>query len=151
MTLLQIAAALLVLAAAFGTVNYLFLKLPSTIGILVVALAASLVIVIADAVFPALGITDTVRGAVLEIEFSEALLEGMLGLLLFAGALHVKLGDLRREWLVVLLMATLGIGLSTAIVGFGFSWITGDDNYRGRGVYDKVATRTMWITYDLKP
>jgi len=125
MTLLQIAAALLVLAAAFGTVNYLFLKLPSTIGILVVALAASLVIVIADAVFPALGITDTVRGAVLEIEFSEALLEGMLGLLLFAGALHVKLGDLRREWLVVLLMATLGIGLSTAIVGFGFSWITG--------------------------
>lgn len=29
-------------------------------------------------------------------------------------------------------------------------WITADDNYRGRGVYDKVATRTMWITYDLK-
>lgn len=30
-------------------------------------------------------------------------------------------------------------------------WITGDDNYRGRGVYDKLATRTMWITYDMKP
>lgn len=29
-------------------------------------------------------------------------------------------------------------------------WITADDNYRGRGVYDKLATRTMWITYDLK-
>ena len=29
-------------------------------------------------------------------------------------------------------------------------WITADDNYRGRGVYDKVATRTMWVTYDLK-
>ena len=30
-------------------------------------------------------------------------------------------------------------------------WITADDNFRGRGVYDKVATRTMWITYDMKP
>lgn len=29
-------------------------------------------------------------------------------------------------------------------------WITADDNYRGRGVYDKVATRTMWVTYDMK-
>ena len=29
-------------------------------------------------------------------------------------------------------------------------WITADDNYRGRGVYDKVATRTMWITYDMQ-
>ncbi|MGJ5619240.1 GNAT family N-acetyltransferase [Sulfitobacter sp. MF3-043] len=30
-------------------------------------------------------------------------------------------------------------------------WITADDNYRGRGVYDTLATRTMWITYDMKP
>ncbi len=29
-------------------------------------------------------------------------------------------------------------------------WITADDNYRGRGVYDRLATRTMWITYDKK-
>lgn len=29
-------------------------------------------------------------------------------------------------------------------------WITADDNYRGRGVYDRLATRTMWVTYDLK-
>ena len=49
----------------------------------------------------------------------------MLGLLLFAGALHVKLSDLRREWVVVMLMATIGIGLSTVIVGIGFSWLTG--------------------------
>jgi len=66
-----------------------------------------------------------VRGIVNGIDFSEALLEGMLGLLLFAGALHVKLADLRAQWRVVFLMATLGIGLSTVIVGVGFSWITG--------------------------
>ena len=125
MTILQIASLLIVLAGAFGAINYLFLKLPSAIGILVVALVASFSLILFDLIFPGFGLTDKVRATVLEIEFSEALLEGMLGLLLFAGALHVKLGDLRREWVVVALMATIGIGLSTTIVGIGFSWITG--------------------------
>jgi len=58
-------------------------------------------------------------------EFSSALLEGMLGLLLFAGALHVKLTDLKANWRVVLLMATMGVALSTVVAGVGFSWITG--------------------------
>ncbi|MBI1494125.1 cation:proton antiporter [Halocynthiibacter styelae] len=125
MTLLQISSLLIVLAGAFGAINYLFLKLPSAIGILVVALLASVGILIVDAFAPGLGIADQVRGIVLSIDFSDALLEGMLGLLLFAGALHVKLSDLRGEWRVVFLMATMGVALSTMIVGFGFSWITG--------------------------
>lgn len=125
MTLLQIASLLIVLAGVFGAINYLFLKLPSAIGILVVALLASLCVVGVDLVAPGLGLADTVRDTVRSIEFSEALLEGMLGLLLFAGALHVKLGDLRSQWVTVALMATIGVGLSTVIVGVGFSWITG--------------------------
>ncbi|SFR42107.1 cation:proton antiporter [Litoreibacter janthinus] len=125
MDLLQIASLLLVLAAAFGTVNYLFLKLPSSIGILIVALMASLGVMGVDVIAPHLGVADQVRSLVKSIDFSEALLEGMLGLLLFAGALHVKLADLRGEWRVVALMATLGVGLSTVIAGFGFAWITG--------------------------
>ncbi|PIE09910.1 MAG: sodium:proton antiporter [Rhodobacterales bacterium] len=125
MTLLQIASLLIVLAGAFGAINYLFLRLPASIGILVVALLASIAVLALEWVWPALNLAETIRAAVLEIEFSEALLEGMLGLLLFAGALHVNLSDLKREWAPVLLMATLGVGLSTAIVGFGFSWITG--------------------------
>lgn len=125
MDLLQVASLLLVLAAAFGVVNYLALKLPPAIGILIVALAASLAVMGLDLAAPSLGVREEVRGIVLNIEFSEALLEGMLGLLLFAGALHVKVADLRREWLLVLLMATLGVGLSTAIAGVGFSWLTG--------------------------
>lgn len=68
---------------------------------------------------------DQVRSIVEEIEFSSSLLEGMLGLLLFAGALHVKMSDLKREWVLVALMATLGVGLSTAVIGVGFSWLTG--------------------------
>jgi CPA1 family monovalent cation:H+ antiporter len=125
MTLLQIASLLIVLAGAFGTVNYLFLRLPSSIGILVVALIASFAVIVTDALLPFLTVEEQIRAQVLDFEFSEALLEGMLGLLLFAGALHVKLSDLRKAWLVIFLMATMGVGLSTAIVGFGFSWITG--------------------------
>ncbi|QQA44807.1 cation:proton antiporter [Pelagovum pacificum] len=125
MTLLQIASLLIVLAAVFGTINYFFLRLPSAIGILVVALFASLTVLVSDAIIPSLTVAETIRAEVLDIEFSDALLEGMLGFLLFAGALHVKLENLKAEWVPVVLMATIGIALSTAIVGFGFSWITG--------------------------
>lgn len=125
MNLLQIASLLIVLAGAFGAINHLFLKLPSAIGILVVALAASLATMAFDLAVPGWDISNQIRTVVLGIDFSDALLEGMLGLLLFAGALHVKLTDLRAVWPTVLLMATMGVGLSTALIGFGFSWLTG--------------------------
>lgn len=125
MNFLQITSLLIVLAGLFGAINYLVLKLPSAIGILVVALLASFGIMMLDLVWPALGLADTVRSTVMGLEFSDALLEGMLGLLLFAGALHVKISDLREEWRIVALMATLGVALSTVIAGFGFHWITG--------------------------
>ncbi|SHJ21497.1 sodium/proton antiporter, CPA1 family [Shimia gijangensis] len=125
MNFLQITSLLIVLAGIFGAINYLFLKLPSAIGILVVALFASFGLLTIDLIAPHFGIADTARNMIADIDFSDTLLEGMLGLLLFAGALHVKLHDLRAQWVPVALMATIGVGLSTAIVGFGFSWITG--------------------------
>ncbi len=125
MTYLQIASLLIVLAGAFGAINYFFLRLPSAIGILVVALVASLVMMGVDLIWPHLLLAQTIRALVSEVEFSDALLEGMLGLLLFAGALHVRLQDLREQAWTVALMATLGVAISTAIAGFGFSWITG--------------------------
>jgi Na+:H+ antiporter len=125
MAVLQITSLLIVLAGVFGAINYLFLKLPSALGILIVALVTSFGLLGVDYVWPGLGIADSVRGMVASIDFSETLLEGMLGLLLFAGALHVKTSDLRREWLAVLLMATLGVALSTFVIGVGFSWLTG--------------------------
>ncbi len=125
MTFLQIASLLIVLAGAFGAINYLVFRLPSAIGILVVSLLASLALMGLDAVMPALGIADQVRSIIATIDFSDALLEGMLGLLLFAGALHVKISDLRAQWRVVFLMATMGVALSTLVIGVGFSWLTG--------------------------
>lgn len=125
MTLLQIASLLIALAGVFGAINYLTLRLPSAIGILVVSLIASFVVLGTSLIFPALTIDEAIRERVLGFEFSDALLEGMLGLLLFAGALHVSLEDLKREWRVVMLMATFGVAISTALAGLGFAWMTG--------------------------
>ena len=124
MSLLQLASLLIVLAGAFGAVNYFFLRLPAPIGILVVALLTSLVMMAGDA-FLGLHIGDMVEAAVEDIDFSDALMEGALGLMLFAGALHVKVSDLRSVWPMVLIMATAGVVLSTLVVGYGFHWLTG--------------------------
>ena len=125
LNLLQITSLLIVLAAAFGVVNHFFLRLPQAIGIMVVALAASLVAMLVDAALPGLGIEATLRELVLGIEFSQALLEGMLGLLLFAGALHVKLDELKAQAWAVLLMATIGVGISVTVIGLGFTLLAG--------------------------
>ena len=120
MDILQITSIPIVLAGLFGTLNYLYLKLPSAIGILVVSLLASFLILGVDLLLPDLNIGTTVRDTVTGIAFSDALLEGMLGLLLFAGALHVSLDQLRAQAWPVLLMATIGVALSTVIAGTAF-------------------------------
>ena len=125
MSPLQIASLILVLAAASGSFNYFFFRLPPSIGILVTALLGSIAILGVDLYLPQLQLVGQMRDLVQSMQFSGSLLDGMLGLLLFAGALHVSVADLKKEALPVLLMATLGIAISTSIVGFGFSWITG--------------------------
>ena len=125
MNFLQITAILIVLAGVFGVVNALVLKLPSAIGILIVALLASLAALGIDALFPALPLAEEMRVLVERLEFDDTLLDWMLGLLLFAGALHVKLKDLRAEWAPVALMATLGVLLSVSIIGGGFWMLAG--------------------------
>ena len=125
MTFLQITSALNVLAGTFAANNAIFFHLPSAIGILIVSLLASLGLLGLDALWPSLHLTAELQRMVVAFDFSDALLEGMLGLLLFAGALHVKFSDLKAHWGIVMLMATMGVCLSTLVAGIGFSWITG--------------------------
>ena len=125
MDALQIASLMIVLAGLFGSLNYFFLKLPASIGILVVALIASLSVMLLDVFMPELNLSVTIKAGVEGLEFSDTLLEGMLGLLLFAGALHVKLTDLREQAWTVALMATIGVGISTAIAGLGLYYALG--------------------------
>ncbi len=118
--LLDIPAILLGLAALFGALNYWFVKLPHTIGLVVIALVASLAAVGLDLVFPVLGLSTAANGFLESIDFDVTLMQGMLSFLLFAGALHVDLGQLlSRKW-TILILASFGVMLSSFIIGGGF-------------------------------
>jgi len=112
----NLVALLVTLAALFGYVNHRWLRLPHTIGLVVIAVAVSMVIMILDAVFPALGVEGVVHRVLTNIDFEETLMKGFLSFLLFSGALHVDLDALiRRRW-VIATLATVGIVLSTFVV-----------------------------------
>ena len=120
--IVNLAAAILTLSALFGYINYRWLKFPHTIGIVVIALLASLGAIAVDAMVPALNLKAAVTGVLLRVDLPEVLMKGMLSLLLFAGALHVDLDIMAtRKWAIGI-MATLGVVISTAIVGVG-SWL----------------------------
>lgn len=125
LTPFHVAAILVVLTAAFAALNHHLLRLPASIGLLVVALAASLATMGIDALVPGLGIAGMIRSQVEAIDFDATLMDGMLGFLLFAGALHVDLGDLKAQRWVVAVMASVGVVLSTALVGLGYAWLAG--------------------------
>lgn len=110
-------ATLLCLAAFFGYINHRWLKLPRTIGLVIIALFASLAAVGIDQLVPGWGVGPGLRAELIEIDFSATLMEGLLSFLLFAGALHVDLNALAaRKWAIGVL-ATLGLLLATTIVG----------------------------------
>lgn len=112
----NLVALLVTLAALFGYVNHRWLRLPHTIGLVVIAVAVSMVIMALDAVFPPLGVEGVVRRVLTNIDFEETLMKGLLSFLLFSGALHVDLDALiSRRWAIATL-ATVGIVLSTFIV-----------------------------------
>jgi CPA1 family monovalent cation:H+ antiporter len=113
--LVDLAALLVTLSALFAYVNFRYLKLPPTIGQMLLALVLSIFLaIIARAHPPAREMVASLLGP---IDFEQLLLHGMLGFLLFAGALQVDVGELRRQVGVVLTLATLGVFLSTVIVG----------------------------------
>ncbi len=121
MTIFEIAALLLGLSAAFGHINHKLLKLPHTIGLVIIALMASGFIIAANFLFPQFGISVAMTNMLKQIDFDEVLLKGMLSFLLFAGAVHIDLDELvERKWAIGL-MATLGVLISTFIIG-GAMW-----------------------------
>ena len=111
------AAILLVLAAFFGYLNHRFLRLPFTIGLMLSGLVASLAVLLVDALVPSLGLGESVRGVLGRIDFHETLMHGMLGFLLFAGALHVDINDLAANRGPILALASIGVVISTALIG----------------------------------
>ncbi len=107
---------LIVLASLFAYINHRFLKLPSTIGIMLIAIIASLVIrFIGAKSFPETSLS--LFNLIKEFDFTAVLMGAMLNFLLFAGAIHIKFSDLKNQAMPVILFSTVGVIISTFIVG----------------------------------
>ena len=115
MTVFQTIAVLLTGAALAAYTNHTVLKLPRTIGLMAISLALSLIFLVLAFldVIPLTGASQFVRS----IDFSDTLLHGMLAFLLFAGALHVNLGDLRSQALPIGILSTMGVVFATVVAG----------------------------------
>ena len=108
-------SALIVLASIFAYVNLRFLKLPGTIGIMVIAMLVSVAIrLVGDQFFP--DATKELYELFTDLDFNEILMGAMLNFLLFAGALHVKFTDLRDQKWAIMTYATVSVVLSAFIV-----------------------------------
>jgi monovalent cation:H+ antiporter, CPA1 family len=120
--MLEIASICLVLTALLAYLNQRFVGLPITIGVMASSLSLSLLLVGLDAAGVDYGLRQYEESLLRSIDFSNVLMQGMLSLLLFAGALHVDLRELKAYRWQVGALAVVGTVLSTAAVGFG-SWL----------------------------
>ncbi|HVP83346.1 MAG TPA: sodium:proton antiporter [Rhizomicrobium sp.] len=118
-------AALLFLCAAFGYVSHKFLKLPNTIGLVLISLLVSLCILAAEILMPQWAVPQTAHDLLTQFPFSQALMVGALSFLLFAGALTVDLKELMANWGTVFLLAVGGVLIATALFGGGMWLIFG--------------------------
>lgn len=116
MSILELITLLIFLAAAFTLINITVLKLPSTIGLMFIALIMSVTILILGYFVPS--ITEGAEHIIAEFDFEEVLMNVMLNFLLFAGALSTNLNKLIEERVPVIILATIGTLMSTFLVGF---------------------------------
>jgi CPA1 family monovalent cation:H+ antiporter len=117
MDVFQLLSILTTLAAVFSWLNHRYVGLPTTIGLLALSLLFSLILVALGGL--GFAVVDPVVEVLEAVDFDRTLLHGMLGALLFAGALHVDLNDLARQKWVIGILATVGVVLSTSLVGLG--------------------------------
>lgn len=118
------AAILIVLSALLGWINHRFLKLPSTVALTMMGALASVVVIGIDAVLPESDLAGLVGGFLNGIDFHETLMDGMLSFLLFAGALHVDIDQLRRGRWQIAILSTIGVIASTVMIAGGFWLLT---------------------------
>ena len=125
MTLFEISSIVIALSALFGYINVKILKLPNTIGLMIIAILFTVVLFVSKQFSPVP--MDSATALIGAINFEMVLMDVMLGFLLFAGAMHTNFDQLKVQRWPVLVFATLGVLCSTFLVGFGvwlaFGWI----------------------------
>ena len=117
MSLFDIISILVTLAAVFAFINHKLLKLPTTVGLMLLAMLHSVALLLIDWFVPGADMLTPAETLIGSIDFDQTLMQGMLGYLLFAGALHVNLNDLKKQTTVIALLATIGVLATTFIVG----------------------------------
>lgn len=121
MDLFTIVSILMVLVSIFAYLNTRFLKLQTTIGTMIISILFSVGILGLSKLFPDL--IKFEKNIVGEIDFQNLLLDGLLSFMLFAGALHVNFSDLKSQKWKIVVFSSLGVLISTALVGGIFFWI----------------------------
>jgi CPA1 family monovalent cation:H+ antiporter len=118
-----VVSAVITVVALSGYANHKLVRLPDTVGITAVALLVSVATIAVGQLVPQVALWGqlVVRG----LDFPALVFHGLLGLLLFAGSLHVDVAGLARARGLVVLLATVGVAISTVLVGFGFYYVTG--------------------------
>jgi len=102
---------IIVLTAVFGYINFRFIKLPGTIGIMLISLLVSLLVIVIGWVHPHFFIKIT--NLISTIDFNTALMKVMLGFLLFTGAIHIDIKKLKTEGAAIITFSTIGVLIST--------------------------------------
>ena len=121
MEVLELTTFLLLLASVFSLINLRILKLPTTIGLMMLAIALSISVLAIGLVSPEFLSTATTLTK--KFDFSVLLVDVMLPFLLFAGAISVNVHELLKDRLTILLLASFGVLFSTFAVGTGLHWL----------------------------
>lgn len=127
MDIFTIITVLIVLSALFGFINERFLRLPHTIGVMIIAIIFTGGLYLGSALLP--HVYHSLENMMLSIDFETVLLDVMLGFLLFAGAMHTNFEQLRVQRYPILIFATAGVLASTFLIGIFMYWILGLINY----------------------
>ena len=121
MNIYGILTVLVVLTAIFSYINVRFIKMPATIGIMLISLVCSLTIIWLGRYFPS--VTAYIKSLVDSIDFETILMRAMLSFLLFAGAIHIDVQKLRTEIVPIIIYSTIGVLISTAFIGVAMYFI----------------------------
>ncbi|AOW16356.1 sodium:proton antiporter [Polaribacter vadi] len=128
-----IATILIFLSAIFGYINVRFLKMPNTIGLMIITIVFTLIILLIS-VFDAT-LLNIEKSIISSIDFKTVLLDEMLSFLLFAGALHTNFEQLKIQRWPILLFSTLGVLTSTFLVGIAMFFILQVLNFEVNFIY----------------
>ena len=121
MNFLEITTILLLLASFFSIINLRILKLPQTIGLMILAILLSIFVLIVGTIFPSF--LEDATSLTKSFDFSVLLIDVMLPFLLFAGAISVNVHELFKDKVTILFLASFGVIFSTFAVGSGLFWL----------------------------